>query len=83
MVTINLNNSTINFLADVDGEFTIKDVRQYKFAGYYFLSMLKEAKLVKLKGVKDTNEKTWILTKKGKELSECLREARRIITEDE
>jgi hypothetical protein len=83
MRIINLNNSTIEFLADAEGEFTVKDVRQYKFAGYYFLSMLKDAGLVELKGVKDNNERIWSLTEKGQKLSECLREARRIITEAE
>ncbi|RLG45332.1 MAG: hypothetical protein DRN81_02075 [Thermoproteota archaeon] len=76
---IRLNNKTMEFLTDVRGEFTVKDARHYMFAGYHFLSALRDAKLIRLKGVKGNNERIWVLTKKGKELAECLRTARNII----
>lgn len=79
---IRINNSTVDFFAEVSGKFTVKDARRYKFAGYYFIGTLRDAGLVKFNGVKGANEKVWVFTKKGQELAECLSRARDIITQE-
>lgn len=67
---IKTDEKTIEFFRDMKNEFTVKDARKYKFAGYIFLWKLRDAGLIKENGITGSNEKIWSFTEKGSSLRE-------------
>jgi len=80
---VKVDNTLIDFFAEVGNSFTVKDAKRYRFAGHSFLHNLRDAGLITFKDIGENNEKIWTFTDKGQRIRECFNKAREILREED